>query len=158
MFEKLEFYVNLKKDFALTFIPDERSVSCQRKSPTCSWSATRDKHWVGPDSQVLLRTAGFGCFCTICDCSLFNSGCFSRVGGDLNLVNDKRVHTVLNVCTLKCVLCLYSCKYPEDYKRYLQMVLKYIDLVELFMFLSGWMSDIKNLMLYFFFLAGGEYF
>lgn len=31
------------------------------------------------------------------------SGCFF-VGGDINLVNAKLVNTVLNLCTLKCVL------------------------------------------------------
>ena len=44
--------------------------------------------------------------------------------GDINLVNAKLVNTVLNLCTLECVLCLYSCKYSEKYKRYLKMIIK----------------------------------
>lgn len=38
VFEKLEFYLNLKNDFALTFIQDEHRVyffSKEKKSPKC---------------------------------------------------------------------------------------------------------------------------
>lgn len=45
-------------------------------------------------------------------------------GGDKNLVIANLVNTVLNMCTLKCVLCLYRCKYSEKYKRYLKMIIK----------------------------------
>lgn len=45
-------------------------------------------------------------------------------GKNINLVNAKLVNTVLNMCTLKCVLCLYRCKYSEKYKRYLKMIMK----------------------------------
>lgn len=61
-------------------------------------------------------------------------------GKNINRVNAELVDTVLNLCTLKCVLCLYSCKYSEKYKRYLKMIIKkYIDLVELLMSLWSWM-------------------
>lgn len=60
------------------------------------------------------------CFCKIYE-SIFSCKFFFFFfwGGEKqNLVHAKLVNTVLNVCTLKCVLCLYSCKYSEKYKRY----------------------------------------
>lgn len=57
-------------------------------------------------------------------CSLFHSFRLFFLGKNINLVNAKLVNTVLNLCTLKCVLCLYSCKYSEKYKRYLKMIIK----------------------------------
>lgn len=60
------------------------------------------------------------CFCKIYE-SIFSCKFFFfffEGGKKQNLVHAKLVNTVLNVCTLKCVLCLYSCKYSEKYKRY----------------------------------------
>lgn len=62
-------------------------------------------------------------------CSIVSGCFFFFLGKNINRVNAKLVDTVLNLCTLKCVLCLYSCKYSENYKRYLKMIIKYIDLV-----------------------------
>lgn len=58
MFEKLEFYLNLKNDFALTFIQDKHRVYffSKKKNPqNVNESVTRGKYLVAPDVTSLIE-------------------------------------------------------------------------------------------------------
>lgn len=173
MFEKLEFYLNLKNDFALTFIQDKHRVyfffEKIPKTLTSVWrgnteSPQVDEREYKPSSVFFLfllfgfvkctKKNHFGLFF----CFLFYSFRLFLGGKTINLVNAKLVNTVINLCTLKCVLCLYSCKYSEKYKRYLKMIIK--------IYWSRWTINVaieldvgyKNVMLCFFFVCFWRYF
>lgn len=135
VFEKLEFYLNLKNDFALTFIRDEHRVyfffwkQCEipPSPPKCLKEARRMGNInVVPDVVSLTEretgwlflscSSDFLVFVFV-NCArgkkkkeslglffLFHRFRLFFVGGDINLVNAKLVNTVLNLCTLKCVL------------------------------------------------------
>lgn len=168
MFEKLEFYLNLKNDFALTFLQDKhRVLFLFRKDPQNvneAWDVEifshtrRHKSYCERESTNLAAFPFFSYFLFFVLCKMyekswvvllvfmFNSfrffGFFVQgvgVGGDKNLVIANLVNTVLNMCTLKCVLCLYRCKYSEKYKRYLKMIIKIYWSLLTIMSLSSWM-------------------